>query len=97
MTNNKDAGKAAEIMKKFKINFEDFPLIKERLEKNCVRYYENNFTWYMLEDIFGFYPHLLAFIVEDLYYHGQKNEAYTILKRNGLEEKLNYDKCAGLK
>lgn len=39
MTNNKTASKAADYLKKFKLNPKDFPKLKERLEKNCIRYY----------------------------------------------------------
>ena len=86
MTNNKDAKKAAEIIKHFKLESKDFPEINERLQKNCVRWHLSQQEWFMVEDIFCLDPQFLAFAVEDLYFKGKKNEAYTIAKRHNLLE-----------
>jgi len=60
MTNNKDAAKAADYVKKFKHSQTDYPDLKERLEKNCVRYFERAFEWFKIEELLIDSPRMLG-------------------------------------
>ena len=52
MANNKDASKAANIIKSHKIDKNLVPKVGERLNKNMVRYFHKNSGWEATEEIF---------------------------------------------
>ena len=52
MANNKDASKAANIIKSHKIDKNLVPKVGERLNKNMVRYFHKNNGWEATEEIF---------------------------------------------
>jgi hypothetical protein len=85
MQNNTDASKAADFIKRSHRDPANYPKIRERLEKNCVRFYLKNYSWFFVEEVFSQRPQFLAYIVEDLYFRGKKNEAFSIYTRHNLK------------
>ena len=86
---------AAEIIKQFKFDINEFPDVKERLMKNSMRYYLGRFLYKKpghedflsldrIEDMFlGFKP-MLGYLCEDLVFKGKHNEAKGLCMRHGL-------------
>ena len=52
MANNRDASKAANIIKAHKIDKKLVPQVGERLNKNMLRYFHKNHGWEGAEEIF---------------------------------------------
>ncbi|CAD8090647.1 unnamed protein product [Paramecium sonneborni] len=84
MGNNKDAGKAADFIKKLNYDPENYPKIVERLEKSCIRYLSKEYSWFQCEEKLLYNQSLLVYYCEDAYYHNYKKEALSIIKRNNL-------------
>ncbi|CAK79118.1 unnamed protein product (macronuclear) [Paramecium tetraurelia] len=84
MGNNHDAGRAADFIMKLDYNPANYPKIVERLEKSCTRYLQSEYPWFKCEEMLMFSKSLLVYYCEDAYFHGKKNEALSIIKRNNL-------------
>ncbi|EAS06651.2 3'-5' exonuclease (macronuclear) [Tetrahymena thermophila SB210] len=80
LTNNKDASKAADMIKQFKLNPNNFPEVEIRLKKMSMRYNLRTYSWEFVAELFREQKDILAYAVEDLLYNKQYNEAYSILK-----------------
>lgn len=97
LSTNANAKVAADIIKEFKFNPEEFPEVKERLMKATMRYYLGKFLYkkpeneeFMsldrIEDLFfGFKP-MLGYLVEDLVHKGKLNEAKGVCLRHGVHD-----------
>jgi len=86
MTTNKNASKAADLVKQFKLDPNMFPDLLERLHKNCLRHYANTDDWMKVEEKFYAHKQLLGYYVEDLIYKQQYDLGLSICKRHKLYE-----------
>jgi hypothetical protein len=82
MANNKDASKAASLIKNHKIDPKLVPEVGDRLNKNMVRYFYKNNGWEGAEEIFDDNPEGLACLVEDLIFKKHEKEALSIWWRH---------------
>lgn len=89
-------------MKDFKLNYDDFPELKERLYKQSMRYYLSRYLHkkpgheeYMslsrIEDLFYGVKPIMTYLVDDLVFKGKKNEAMGLIIRNGLFDTIRED------
>ena len=92
MTTNKLASRAADLVKHFKLNPNDFPELIQRLQKNCLRFYENSDIWMKVEEKFFNHKDMLGFYVEDLIFKEQVDLALSIVQRHNLLEGGNITK-----
>lgn len=82
MANNKDATKAANIIKAHKIDPRLVPEVGDRLNKNMVRYFHKSNGWEGTEEIFFDNPEALVCLVEDLIFRKSVKEALSIWWRH---------------
>ena len=82
MANNKDASKAANIIKSHKIDKNLVPKVGERLNKNMVRYFHKNSGWEATEEIFFDNPEAIATMTEDLIFKKSDREAISLWWRH---------------
>lgn len=75
------------MIKKFKLNAENFPQVLERLKKKALRYTLWEKDWYGCEERFCLYDDVLGYLVEDLANKSKFQEAWSIIKRYNLLEK----------
>ena len=68
MANNVDYKFAFTLLKKYKLPLDDFPGLRERAMKKCVRYLKLNSEWQQVELRLLGQKHLLAILAEDLFY-----------------------------
>jgi hypothetical protein len=90
---------AAQIIKEFKFDINEFPEVKERLMKNSMRYYLGRFLYKKpehedflsldrIEDMFLGFKGMLGYLVEDLVYKNKMNEAKGLIIRHGLHSEI---------
>ena len=86
---------AASVIKEFKLSIDDFPDLKEKIEKQTMRYFLGRFlnkrptnddylSLDRLEDLFHGFKPMLSYLVEDLVYRNKLNEAKGVCLRHGL-------------
>ncbi|KAL4474433.1 hypothetical protein ABPG72_007832 [Tetrahymena utriculariae] len=92
LTTNKDASKAADLIKQFKLNPDHFPEVEIRLKKMSVRYNLRTYSWEFVAELFREQKDILGYAVEDLLYNKQYNKAYSILKSDDQIIKYVYKK-----
>ncbi|KAL4429514.1 hypothetical protein ABPG74_014289 [Tetrahymena malaccensis] len=80
LTTNKDASKAADLIKQFKLNPNQFPEVEIRLKKMSLRYNLRTYSWEFVAELFREQKDILGYAVEDLLFNKQYNEAYSVLK-----------------
>ena len=100
MCTNDNCKKAAQLIKEFKFDADDFPEVKERVMKNSVRYYlakglynnyknpKDSLRLCQVEDLFSGFKQMTGYLVEDLAHKNKLNEAKGIMQRNQIEEYL---------
>ena len=102
LSTNDNCKVAAQMIKEFKMDINNFPEVKERLMKSSMRYYLGRFLYkkpgqddYMsldrIEDMFHGFKPMLAYLVEDLVFKGKLNEAKGVVMRNDLDDVLRED------
>lgn len=95
LSNIDNCKKAAQLIKDFHFNEDDFPEVKERIMKKSIRFYlsrsmskkskEQDFmTLDRVEDLLSGFKQMLSYLVEDLVQNKRDNEAYGIMTRNQL-------------
>lgn len=86
---------AMQIVQEYKMDINNFPELKERQQKQGVRYILSKFLYkkptsedYLsldrIEDLFSGYKHMLQYLVEDLVNKEKLNEAKGVCERNNL-------------
>lgn len=63
MANNKDASKAATLIKSHKLDPKLVPQVGERLNKNMIRYFLKSHGWEVAEEIFEDQPEAIACLI----------------------------------
>jgi hypothetical protein len=93
LSTNEHCKTAAQLVKDFKFEINEFPDLKERLLKATMRYYLGCFLYKKpghpdhmpldrVEDLMWGFPQMLAYLVDDLAYKGKKYEAKAICTRH---------------
>ena len=102
LSNNDNCKKAAQLIKDFHFNEDDFPEVKERIMKKSIRYYlsrnlykkrqETDFmTLDRVEDLLSGFKQMLSYLVEDLVHNNRDMEAFGIMTRNQLQSYVRQD------
>lgn len=92
---NENAKHAANLIKEFKMDINDYPELKERMMKSTMRYYLGRFLYKKndnddhisldrIEDLFTGFKPMLSYLVEDLVYKKKLNEAKGVFLRHKL-------------
>ena len=96
LSTNDNCKKAAQLIKDFGFNADDFPEVKERIMKNSMRFflgrnlYKNQnqqdfITLDRIEDLLSGFKQMLSYLAEDLTHKNKIQEAKGIFLRNQLE------------
>ena len=102
MSTNDRVKKAANLIKDFRLNIDDFPLVKERIMKNSMRFFlgrylykKKNHADFMtldrIDDLLSGFKQMLSYLVEDLIHKGKPMEAKGISIRNNIETYVRPD------
>ena len=94
---NENAKHAANLIKEFKMDINDYPELKERMMKSTMRYYLGRFLYKKndnddhisldrIEDLFTGFKPMLSYLVEDLVYKKKLNEAKGVFLRHKLQD-----------
>lgn len=93
LSTNEHCKTAAQLVKDFKLEINEFPDLKERLFKATMRYYLGCFLYKKpghpdhmpldrVEDLMWGFPQMLAYLIDDLAHKGKKYEAKAICVRH---------------
>jgi hypothetical protein len=93
LSTNDNVKKAAQLIKDFRMNIDDFPEAKERLMKQSMRYFlgrnlykksnqQDFLTLDRIEDLLSGIKQMMSYLVEDLCHKGKVQEAVGIMQRN---------------
>ena len=102
LATNENCKHSANLIKLWKLEVNDFPLVKERLMKSSMRFYLSRYLYnkpgmddYMsldkIEDMFSGFKPMLGYLVEDLVFKGKENEAKGVMIRHGLDVEIRED------
>jgi hypothetical protein len=96
LTTNENVKYAADYIKDWKFDINDYPEVKERLMKKSMRYYmgrhfyskpgsDDYMTLYKIEELLMPSKPMLGYFVDDLVHKQKLNEAKGIVLRNALD------------
>jgi hypothetical protein len=99
---NVNCKRAAQLIKDFKFNADDFPEVKERVMKSSMRYFlgrnlykKQNQTDFLtldrIEDLLSGFKQMTSYLVEDLVAKGKPHEAKGIYIRHQLDGYIRND------
>lgn len=102
LSTNEHCKVAAQLVKEFKYDINEFPELKERLLKSSMRYYlgrflykkpgtEDHLSLDRIEDLFTGFKPMLSYLVEDLVHKGKMNEAKGVCLRHNLLDMVRDD------
>jgi hypothetical protein len=108
LSTNENAKVAAKLIADWKMDINNFPEVKERLMKACMRYYLGRYLYkkpgekdYMsidhIDDLFDGSLTMLAYLTDELAYKGKLNDAKGILLKHHLDEYIRADTTEKLK
>ncbi len=82
MATNSAASKAADIINSLNLDKEEYPEIKERLAKKCMRHFLKREGWHYVEELYGNNLVMIAYAIEDLVHDKKIAEALSLFVRN---------------